>query len=639
MNFLGHLNPVILGVILLFVSGFAYFYYKKYQTPANELNEKLIAINKRLAELSLSEPGSVDPDQLAELFKDRPFLNMWREYRQSLHPMTSEDGEKTTIRATTSSEIFFNKESIVDTYINADFFKHLPGILTGVGIIGTFSGLVWGLGKFNSQKASETLDALLGEVTSAFIGSGIAIFFAILITFYEKRTLNLLYQHVEELNKSLDSLYTAGVGEDYLARLVKATESSATHAASLKDALIRDLEELMNKQTAGITGSISGALAGPLNKIGDAVQNFTAGQGAAVSNLLENLIAGFMEKLDQTFGSQIQGINEAIQRSSDSMAAVQAALTKLVSDISTAGENATEKMSQKLEESMERAAQAQERMNEQLRAFVQELKGLIIQQQGEAKVAMDETMEKVLSELQTAIASIATERTKQIEQDTNRAKDLTDSTKHLYGALSENVSKLIEDIKLSTIKTEQNITEIQRVSTSAISGMNDGALNMKIAADKFTNAGDAVIDVLEKSKDMTGKMEQVSTTLQLTSTTIRDLFDGYQQSKRENEKYVLELTGLIENAKREASVGKEIVAEMERVISTIRSAETSSTQYLDKINAVLKESFETFNSEMLSAVEKMNKENVQTLSSAASSLSSAVEVMVASVLRLRKENS
>jgi hypothetical protein len=41
---------------------------------------------------------------------------------------------------------------------------------------------------------------------------------------------------------------------------------------------------------------------------------------------------------------------------------------------------------------------------------------------------------------------------------------------------------------------------------------------------------------------------------------------------------------------------------------------------------------------MLAAVEKMNKENVQTLSSAASSLSSAVEVMVASVLKLRKDN-
>jgi hypothetical protein len=120
---------------------------------------------------------------------------------------------------------------------------------------------------------------------------------------------------------------------------------------------------------------------------------------------------------------------------------------------------------------------------------------------------------------------------------------------------------------------------------------------------------------------------------------VRELFDSYQQSKRENEKYVLELTGLVEIARREAGVGKDIVAEMERVISTMKTAEVSSTQYLDKINSVLKDSFETFNTEMLSAVEKMNKENVQILSSAASSLSSAVEVMVASVLKLRKENS
>lgn len=638
MNFLSHLNPFILTIILLFVFGFSYLYYKQYQVPANRLKNRLIEINKKLAELSLGEPGSVAPEELADLFKDKPFLNMWREYRQSLHSMRSEDGEKLSIRSTSSSEIFFNKESIVDNYINADFFKHLPGILTGVGIIGTFTGLVWGLGKFNSQRASETLDALLGEVTSAFLGSGLAIFFAIVITFFEKKTINQCYQLVEELNKSLDSLYAAGVGEDYLARLVKAAESSATHAASLKDALIRDLEELMNRQTTSISGSISGALKDPLGKIGDAVQNFSTGQGAAVSSLLENLISGFMEKMDQTFGSQIQGINEAIQRSSDSMATVQGALTKLVSDISNAGETAAQQMSQKLEESMERAAQAQERMNEQLRAFIQELKELIIQQQGETKNAMDETMRKVLSELENAISSIASERSKQIEMDEGRARNLTESTQNLYGGLSENVSKLIEDIKISTIKTEENISEIQKVSTSAISGMNDGALNMKIAADKFANAGDAVTNVLEKSKDMTGKMEQVSTTLELTSSTIRDLFEGYQQSKRENEKYVLELTGLVEIAKRDAAVGKEIVGEMERVISTIRNAEASSTQYLDKINSVLKESFESFNSEMLAAVEKMNKENVQTLSSAASSLSSAVEVMVASVLKLRKDN-
>jgi hypothetical protein len=635
---ISHLNPVILGVICLFVIGLALFYLFNYQIPANELKARLLKINKKLDDLSVNNPEMVSPDDLSQLFNEKPFFNLWREYRQSLHVMTSEDGENSSIRATVSSEIYFNKESIVDIYVNADFFKHLPGILTGVGIIGTFSGLVWGLSKFSSEAASETLNLLLGEVTSAFVGSGLAIFFAIVITFAEKRVLNQCYQLVDELNKSLDNLYVSGVGEDYLARLVRASESSATHAASLKDALIRDLEVLINKQSMQISSSIGEALKPALETIGGAVQDFSTGQGEAVSTLLENLIAGFMEKMDQTFGSQIQGINEAIQKSSDSMVSVQEAMTKLIFDISNAGEIAATQMSQKLEESMERAAQAQEKMNEQLRSFIQELKVLIIQQQGETKDVMDATMRKVLAELEAAISSISNERTKQIQMDEGRARDITKSTEVLYSGLSDNVSKLIQDIKLSTIKTEENISEIQRVSTSAISGMNDGALNMKLAADNFTNAGEAVVGVLEQSKDITQQMGQAASTLQLTSSTVRELFDGYQQSKRENEKYVLELTGLVENAKREAGVGKEIISEMERIINTMKTAESSSTQYLEKINSVLTTSFETFNTEMLSAVEKINKENVQVLSSAASSLSSAVEVMVASVLKLRKDN-
>ena len=35
-----------------------------------------------------------------------------------------------------------------DTSLRADFFKHLPGILSGIGIIGTFVGLLSGLKGF-----------------------------------------------------------------------------------------------------------------------------------------------------------------------------------------------------------------------------------------------------------------------------------------------------------------------------------------------------------------------------------------------------------------------------------------------------------------------------------------------------------
>lgn len=637
MKFLADLNPYIISCIIFFVGLLSYFYVTKYQKPGTKLEEKLKEINAQLLALSKSADADVDLNALKGIFNEKPFINLWQEYSQSLHVVVSEDGEHSAVRSTVPAEVFFSKESIVDSQINAEFFRHLPGILTGVGIIGTFTGLVWGLGSFSASKASETLDLLLGEVKSAFLGSWFAILAAILITFFEKRVLNNCYKQVDELTEQLDGLFSAGVGEDYLARLVRATESSATHAASLKDALMRDLEVLMSKQATQIGVSIGESLRVPLETIGGAVKDFSTGQGQAVSGMLENLLAGFMDKLDQTFGSQIKGINEAIQKSSDSMTLVQMAMTKLIDDISNAGKSAASEMSMKMEESMQRAALAQEAMNEQLRMFIEELKQLMIQQQGETKNAMNETIQKVLGELEAGIRSIAEERNKQIAQDQQRTTDLTDSTKQLYGGLSENVAKLIEDIKQSTIKTEENISQIQRVSTSAISGMNDGAINMKLAAERFTDAGNAVTEVLEGSKNITVQMEQAAQSLQGTTSIIKDLLYKYEESRQASQSYVQELTALIATAKREAGVSEKIVADMQRIMDTLNSTEKLSTQYLDTVNSVLTTAFEKFNSEMLAQVTKINAENDKLMASSIGALRAAVETMVSSTLMLRED--
>jgi hypothetical protein len=52
------------------------------------------------------------------------------------------------MRLTAPAEMFFRTDIIVDTSLRADFFKHLPGILSGIGIIGTFVGLLNGLKGF-----------------------------------------------------------------------------------------------------------------------------------------------------------------------------------------------------------------------------------------------------------------------------------------------------------------------------------------------------------------------------------------------------------------------------------------------------------------------------------------------------------
>ena len=626
-------------------------YFFHYSIPAKRLQSDLKKIASELSQFKKSSDLIFATDLLRPIFSKEPFKHLWAEYEDTLHLLRSTDGSPISLRATSTSEIYFSKESVVDTQIDADFFRHLPGILTGIGIIGTFSGLVWGLHLFKPSEPVETLGQLLTEVTSAFIGSGFAIFAAIAITYLEKTTLNKCYQLLEAVNNRIDDLFSKGVGEEYLYRLVSSSEKNSVNTASLKDALVEDLKKLMHEvadkqisaqmQTSqdlskNIAGAIKESLQGPMEELKDVVAKASGEQSGAVSGMLENLLSAFMAKIDETFGSQIQNINAAIQKSSDSMLMVQEAMTKLITDISGAGQKAASEMSAKMEESMARSALAQEQMNQQLRSFVEELRNLILEQQSQTKQAMDETMKKILEELEKSISIVSAEREAQTNNDKDRAKRLVDETQGIYSGLTDNVIQLMDQVKNVSSKTEENIRAIQNVTTSAISGMNDGALVMREAAEKFTKAGDSVTDVFDKSRVVTGQLEQTATTLQLASTSVRTAFEKYDSTRESVQNYVLQLQGLVENAKKEAGLSSQMLSDLEKILSALQTAERQSTDYLNQVNSVLEGSFQKFGQEMVAQVEALKTSSDTLLTGSLSALEGAVQSMLMSVAKLKK---
>jgi hypothetical protein len=648
---LSTLNWIILAPLLSIILALVLIFFIKYSLPASRLQTDLKKIAAELTKFKKSDTLLLDTELLRPIFKKEPFQHLWSEYEDTLHLFRSTEGSPVSIRATSTSEIYFSKESVVDTQIDADFFRHLPGILTGIGIIGTFTGLVWGLHLFNPDKPVETLDQLLREVTSAFIGSGFAIFAAIGITYFEKTSLNKCYQLLEAVNNRIDDLFSKGVGEEYLYRLVSASEKNSVNTASLKDALVEDLKQLMHevadKQISAqiqtnqdlsnqIAGAIKDSLKGPMEDLKVVVEKASGDQSGAVSGMLENLLSAFMAKIDETFGSQIQNINAAIQKSSDSMLMVQEAMTKLITDISGAGQKAASEMSAKMEESMARSALAQEQMNQQLRSFVEELRNLILEQQNQTKQAMDETMQKILAELEKSISIVSAEREAQANNDKDRAKRLVDETQGIYSGLTDNVIQLMDQVKNVASKTEENIRAIQNVATGAISGMNDGALVMREAAEKFTKAGDSVSDVFDKSRTVTGQLEQTASTLQLASASVRTAFEKYDSTRESVQNYVLQLQSLVENAKKEAGLSTQMLKDMERILSALQTAERQSTDYLNQVNSVLEGSFQKFGQEMVAQVEALKTSSDTLLTGSLSALEGAVQSMLMSVAKLKK---
>ena len=111
--------------------------------------------------------------------------------------------------------------------IDTEFFKHLPGIFTGLGIIGTFTGLISGLMNFDVSSPEHVqwaLSQLVQTVGQAFLISAAAITLAMVFTWVEKAVLAARYRQVEDLQQSLDSLFAPKGGAEYMERLALATE-------------------------------------------------------------------------------------------------------------------------------------------------------------------------------------------------------------------------------------------------------------------------------------------------------------------------------------------------------------------------------------------------------------------------------
>ena len=194
--------------------------------------------------------AAVDLSDIERQVADDPQLsNLWAEYSEALDKRNQTPEPVNTRarrwRASALAETFFSDYALVDSPLRSDFYKHVPGILTGLGIIGTFSGLISGLIHFDVSDPATTqtqLSLLVQSVGQAFFVSALAIALAMLFTWVEKALLSARYAQVENLQHMIDSLFEAGSGQENLERLVVATEAQV--------AMLHDMLEEMRRNTS-----------------------------------------------------------------------------------------------------------------------------------------------------------------------------------------------------------------------------------------------------------------------------------------------------------------------------------------------------------------------------------------------------
>ena len=651
----GNLSGIPLWVFLI-VALLTLVFLVGYATKGSQVLRQLRRVVREVRTIQVTGT-TPSPAEVGKFFEWEPLRHLWDVYAGTLHEVrgpSSGDMALLEMHATVPAESIFTREVLVDSRLFDDFTRHLPGVLTGLGIIGTFAGLLDGLKRFDpstTAKAVEGLGPLMAGVQHAFLASGMAIACAMLVVFLSRLVLAYLYSLVEQLTHSIDSLYKTGAGEKYLDRLVRASERNEANTAQLKDALVEDLNKMMtnlvDRQIAAhqaathslgehIGESISTAIAEPIRRMGEAMEVTSRGNGEQVNTMLETLLTGFMAKLEDTFGSQMRGINEQMQRSMDSMATVQASLQGLLADIKKTNEHASQQMSGTLEEAMKKAADNQQLLTDQMREFVQDFRKLVTDEQSKSKQVMDEAVMKVLGEVASAMGSLEGLRKNAAAEESGRNEKLGTATKELVGGLTTQVETLLGTVTEQVSKTQQNIDALGQVSLRAIDGMNQGALTMGTAAQRFESAGSGVTAVFERSTTVAEKLTATALSLQTAATAVQKGFDQYDSTRRTVDAQVASLMGLIESAKKEAGVSQELVAGMKASAEAMKRAEADARDHLGKVNDALVKAFTDFGNSLVSQVKATIAETDRHLAQGTGHLNGVVQELATAVQRMKR---
>ncbi len=643
-----------IGLVAVFLFAFTLDFFFRFARQSRKLNKDLRRSLAALRAIRAQANGRdvIDLDKIESKAMAGPTLNhLWREYKKTLFPQRTdggndEHGQSSIVRwrATALAETFFTEQAIVDSRLKTEFFKHVPGVLTGLGIIGTFLGLIKGLVSFDVSldptKAQEQLRNLVNSVGHAFYVSAAAIFLAMLFTFIEKSLVTARCRQVEELRELIDSLFRGGAGEEFLERLAISSENAATQSAHIKDSLVANLKEILTslstqqieaqahstgQMSADVGKAIAEGLAGPMDAIAKAVQGVGTNQSDAINKMLTDVLTRFAAQMREMFGGQMTGMADLMLKASEAMQTTAMQFGQLAANMDAAGTSTVDAMGERLGKALDAMEARQAAMNTQMGAFVEQIKALVLESQTESFQKLKDTLTAVGDQVAGVVEQLRKQAEQAAESQGERHMRFEQTTGQAIGSLSGQVEQLLAQSTETNKSLQNTVASLAQATTKAIADMNSGAETLYVAATDFAKAGHGVSETMRASTAATDAIKAASIQLTMSTDGARAMFADYAKTRDTFARMVSELNSTFENAKRDASMTSEIIGRIAAATQQLAIVQKQSEEYLQGVSEVLVKAHESFRENVERTLREGNRQFQSELSGAVQLLSGAIK--------------
>lgn len=230
----------------------------------------------------------------------------WKRYISTFIPVG--DGQPKTEQFASD---FFKVTDILESHVNLRLYLALPNILVGIGVLGTFIGLVAGIGGFETESVDgvrESIAQLLAGMSTAFYTSIFGMLGSILFNFFEKTQVKTISYQVHRLTNQLDEQYLLTFNDRRQIEKTKRKKELGLQAR-ITGQVLSDLFALKSKEGAVVKPSyIFGALRSEAKEQTLALKTF--------AEALAKVMGETQSSMDQMKGEQIagqQGMREMVE--------------------------------------------------------------------------------------------------------------------------------------------------------------------------------------------------------------------------------------------------------------------------------------------------------------------------------------
>ena len=623
---------IAIAVVLMFLAIAAYFVF--FYFDLSKIDKDIDALISYLENLKNQNANSKNSYQFYvenfenisnEFNKYETVKFIWQDFEKSLTRYKDDKTEQ--LYSVVDASEYFSFQNFTQK-INLSFWQGYGGTFTGLGILGTFFGLTFGLSQMDMSSTDiEVLKSgiteLLSGVQFAFITSLVGIFIAIFYGPLHNKVIQNFKIKVQKLSNLIEEIFPRRTAEYWLhgnyTQSAEQTKLLQTIGTDVSQAIFDGLDQRLDEGISRLCDQIEEKITPMFENVCNSISKL----GDGGTNALNETMTKFAGSQMQSFADSLNNFTESVQKSlNDSQKTgeqinqiIMATLEEMRTAIKAGAEDAANYQRESVKENSATISQLVENM----KTFTEQQKNLLEQfatnNTSQIQAATDAFQTSVSNHLQKTLdtseqatkavvikfSSIVAESTRQMET----ANNLLQSTLSRHNATMEKSCRQMETFMQDTEKVLSNIKAATTSLGQAAAPIQQGVSLLRESLKENETATKKFLD------EISAQINRLATASRISENNIETL--------------VLELQEYEKNIQR-AWVNYE--NNFNRVGGELERATNIITQRLQDYNNMM-------NNGMKQTVEKFDK----TFTDAVGLLNSAVEDLQDSVDSLTRKRS